>query len=107
MAAACSAVPARGMSRAPLPRAGLDMWPAGGAFVALLLLLAFALVVREGVRQGNARRQAHALLAEATWRCQALAAPGPRATCRRTYDVERPADSDGVRSLVAGVSDPR
>lgn len=95
------------MSPGPLPRARLAPWPAGGALVALGLLLAFALVVREGVQQGNARRQAHALLAEATWRCKALPAAWQRAACRRTYELELPADSAGVLSLVAAASDPR
>ena len=43
-----------------------------GATAVLALLLAFHQVVQGGVRQGEFRRQAAAVLADATWRCKAL-----------------------------------
>lgn len=51
----------------------LQIWSGLLAAVALLaLLLAFQQVVLGGVRQSELRHQAAAVLADATWRCEAL-----------------------------------
>jgi hypothetical protein len=58
------------------------VWP--GILVSLTilaLLLAFHQIVRGGVQQGEMRRVAVAMYAEALWRCKALRGPGMRETC--------------------------
>ena len=71
----------------PLPWRGwlalaAKAWPAVLASLAILALLAaFDQVVRGAVIQGDLRRQAVALHAEATWRCKALRDISVRQTC--------------------------
>jgi hypothetical protein len=45
------------------------------------LLIAFHQVVRGAVRQGESRRMAVALHADALWRCHAMRDPNPRESC--------------------------
>lgn len=65
-----------------------SIWLVLAAAVALLgLLLAFQLVVREAVQQGELRRDANALLLEATWRCNTLRDRVLRQTCLQRIDA--------------------
>lgn len=58
------------------------VWPGIIATLAVLaLLLAFQQVVRGAVQQAESRRVVAAAHADATWRCNALAGPGPRQGC--------------------------
>ena len=64
------------------------VWP--GILVSLTilaLLLAFHQIVRGGVQQGEMRRVAVAMHAEALWRCKALRGPGMRETCLGQLDA--------------------
>lgn len=50
------------------------------------LLVAFEQAVRGGVRQGEMRRQAVAVRADAQWRCKALRGPRARDDCLAQLD---------------------
>lgn len=60
-------------------------WPVWTGLLAslalLALLLAFHQVVEGGVQQGQLRRQADAVHADATWRCKALRGTAERRQC--------------------------
>jgi hypothetical protein len=70
------------------------------ALTGLALLTAFHHVVQAGVQQGETRRKAVAVRADAEWRCMALRAP-------RALDCLLQLDSapDGVRPAVAAARD--
>ena len=51
------------------------------ALLVLLTLVAFALVVRQAVRQGEWRRHATEVRDDATWRCKALRERTLRGAC--------------------------
>jgi hypothetical protein len=93
---------------ASISRVNLFAPPAVGAIAVLGLLAAFTVVVRESVRQGDARRSAATLLVEATWRCKALPTQHLREPCLLRVQRERPIDSAGLQALVitAGASAP-
>lgn len=62
---------------------GTPVWPALlAAVLAVLLLLAFERVVRQGMHQGVQRRATQAAQADAAWRCAALRAGPERSGCR-------------------------
>jgi hypothetical protein len=75
---------------ATLPRSGHTLlarcatrWPLWLALLALSgLLLAFAHVVRENVRQGDLRRSAVAAHADDLWRCNLISHRARRDNCR-------------------------
>lgn len=78
----------------------LQVWSGLLAAVALLaLLLAFQQVVVGGVRQGELRQQAAAVLVDATWRCQALRGAELARQCLNGLagltDVMAPVELDG------------
>jgi hypothetical protein len=59
-----------------------SVWPGTLAALAIVgLLLAFHQVVRGAVEQGELRRKATAMQAEAVWRCNALRGPLGRDDC--------------------------
>lgn len=63
-------------------------WPRIAATVAgIALLIAFQQVVRAGVQQGDARRQAVAVRADAEWRCKALRKLSARVDCLLQLDA--------------------
>ena len=63
-------------------------WPRIAATLAsIALLIAFQQVVLAGVRQGDARRQAVAMHADAQWRCRALRRPSARVDCLLQLDA--------------------
>jgi hypothetical protein len=74
--------------------------PFAGAMAVLGLLVAFTVVVRDAVRQGDTRRGAAALRVEATWRCQALRAPNQRERCLLLVRQQAPVDSAGLHALL-------
>jgi hypothetical protein len=78
-----------------------------GAGVAMLgMLAALLLVARQAVRQGESRRQAVALVADATWRCQALRDAVRRASCLAPLPRDLPHDDAGLKALVASIERP-
>ena len=72
-----------------------------GLLAVLGLLFVFVQVVRQAVHQADTGRRASALLAEATWRCNALKSPLQRKDCLDRYQRERPTDSAGVQGVVS------
>ncbi len=96
------------MHAASISRVNVFASPAVGAIAVLGLLAAFTVVVRESVRQGDARRSAATLLVEATWRCRALPSQHLREPCLLRVQRERPIDSAGLQALMitAGASAP-
>jgi hypothetical protein len=76
---------------------GFAAWPGIAAtLVGIGLLIAFHQVVRTGVQQGETRRQAVAMRADAEWRCKALRLPSARIDCLLQADS---AQRDGVAML--------
>jgi hypothetical protein len=66
-----------------LPARCAAQWRVGLALLVLSgLLLAFAQVVREGVRQGDLRRIAVASHADDLWRCNVISQRARRDSCR-------------------------
>lgn len=59
--------------------------------VILVMLMAFHMVVSDAVEQGEVRRQASVLQADAIWRCKILADLPARAAC--LLQVNAPAES--------------
>ena len=67
----------QGLSRMRSP-----VWPGIAMTLAsVALLMAFQQVVRAGVQQGETRRRAVAVRADAEWRCNALRVASARADC--------------------------
>ena len=69
---------------------GLQVWVWSVILAALLLiamLAAFQQVVAQAVQQGDARRQATAARADATWRCNASRDSGQRESCHAQLAV--------------------
>jgi len=57
-------------------------WPAVvAALIGIALLIAFQHVVRVGLQQGETRRQAVAMRADAEWRCKGLRLASARVDC--------------------------
>jgi hypothetical protein len=85
----------------PLPPLRPPRWTWAVATSAVLgLLVGFCLVVREIEQQGERRRQAVAVLADATWRCNALPARLARASC--LTQLNAPRETPRVVQVVAG-----
>lgn len=61
------------------------------SLVILGMLMAFHMVVRDAVEQGEVRRQASALQADAIWRCKMLPDLPARAGC--LLQINAPAES--------------
>jgi len=71
-----------------LSRARSPAWPGIAAtLVSIALLIAFQQVVRAGVQQGETRRQAVAMRADAEWRCQAVRPSSARVDCFLQLDA--------------------
>ena len=60
-----------------------------GLTLAIGLLVAFWQVARDAVRQGEARREAMARRASASWRCERLSGAPARAACLRELDAHQ------------------
>lgn len=78
--------------------------PALGTMCIIALLVAICTVVREGLRQGEARRHADALETEAAWRCNTLRISAQREDCLHRYRQELPDNSSGIQALVNDVA---
>ncbi len=76
------------------------LW-AVGATAVLGLLVGFYFVVRAIERQGEQRRLAVLVHADATWRCKALLGRVPRASC--LMELNEPSRTDGVVQVSADV----
>ncbi len=92
------------MNAASFVRAGLHPGPLLGVLAVLVLLIAFAGVVRKAVRQADVSRRADALLGEARWRCKALKLPRQRDDCLRLFHQEQPGDSASLQLLVSAAA---
>lgn len=88
-----------GQWRALLARCAAQ-WRLGLALLTLSgLLLAFAHVVREGVRQGDLRRIAVATQADDLWRCNVISQRARRDSCRALLTTAAAEGAVGARAL--------